>query len=85
MNNGTVKWFNEAKGFGFISNDNGGDALFRHPGRWVQIPARRPEGYIRHGDRPQKQPQASGSERLLRLIDKASKKAAHSGGTHKTA
>ncbi len=23
MNSGTVKWFNEGKGFGFISNDNG--------------------------------------------------------------
>ena len=29
MNTGTVKWFNDAKGFGFISQDNGED-VFAH-------------------------------------------------------
>ncbi len=32
MANGTVKWFNSSKGFGFIEQENGPDVFVHHSG-----------------------------------------------------
>jgi len=46
MPEGTVKWFNDSKGFGFITSDEGGDIFVHH----TQIQS---QGYrtLNEGDR----------------------------------
>lgn len=49
MNEGTVKWFSDAKGFGFIAPDNGDSDIFVH------FSGIKMEGYkkLNQGDRVQ--------------------------------
>ena len=61
MAQGTVKWFNAEKGFGFIAQEDGGD-----PVAGLQVPRREPEGRIRRHSGPQG---PAGGERSPHLIE----------------
>jgi CspA family cold shock protein len=62
LSTGTVKWFNDAKGFGFITPSDGGQDLFAHfkeiqgTGFKTLVEAQRVEFEVTQG---QKGPQAS--------------------------
>ena len=78
MNNGTVKWFNAEKGFGFISYDEGGEDVFVHYAEIKDDGSTNKFKMLYEGDRVEYTPASSGKGTQAKDVVKLSSVAARS-------
>jgi CspA family cold shock protein len=80
MADGTVKWFNEASGYGFIVPDEGGNDLYVRTGSIVDAGL----ATLSAGERVEFEPRVAGmgpeAISVLRLAPEPKLAGAHSGG-----